>query len=333
MKISGVILAAGLGTRMLPITKHIPKPLLPVKGRPLLEITASKLFRSGASSIHVNVHHLAEAFRQRLSLPEVSMRFYSEEELLDTGGGIGNMSEGLSGSDVILLNNGDIISNIDFGPAVEFHLERGSLFTMILAGKRDMSAVNDMPNTGEGLLPPPSVYLSDSGEILDIGRIRGLYRGAEAVYGYSGLAVISPEALRFFPKGKKIGLIKILISMLESGAGPILGYVPARGKAGLLWGEIGTPSSYLRIHRRIMLEGEDFGDELSPAPLPLYVDESAALDPETTWKGFLSVCGEAVVERGCHLENCVVLPETRVAKGTKAMYCVFFKDGVLEVRR
>jgi len=130
-KIEGIILAAGKGTRMAPLTDLMPKPLLPVTGVPILEIAAEKLLRSGASRLHINLFHLGGMIREYTAGKGWPVVFHEEEELLDTGGGIGNMVDDLAGADHILLHNGDIISSIGFEDA----LDAQHLLDLVLHGQ------------------------------------------------------------------------------------------------------------------------------------------------------------------------------------------------------
>jgi len=318
-RICGVVLAAGYGTRIKPITNKIPKPLIPVLGKPLLEILLGKLSRSGADSLHVNIHHLAESFLNRDFSAGIRPEFHHEEEILDTGGGIGNMRGDLEKHDLILLHNGDTISNIEYGPAIDFHLKNRALFTMILAGKSQTGTEEE-----NRTLPPPSVYVSDSGEVRRIG---GTAPDGTAGMGYTGMAVISPEALEFFPPGRKAGLVEVLRKMMHNSDSTVMGYCAGSEAGKPVWAEIGTPEDYLALHRRIMIDRVRFDPELAPPLLPLHTGRGAEIAPDTRWKGFLEVGDRAIIGKGSVLENCVVFPETVVEKETEAEYSIFFPGG------
>ncbi|MBD3179803.1 MAG: hypothetical protein GF417_09505 [Candidatus Latescibacteria bacterium] len=321
-KICGVILAAGYGTRMRPLTDTIPKPLVPVMGRVLLEIILSKMARSGAGGIHANIHHLADSFNQTAFEPGVPLKFHFEQEILGTGGGIGNMGPDIGENDLILIHNSDIISNVEFLPAIDFHLQKNALFTMILLADR-------LGRTGPGAkrLPPPSVHISDSAEVLRIGPDPS--RGGN-VLGYTGMAVVSAEALSYFPAGRKAGLVDILRRMIRERAGSVAGYDASEHNRDAVWAETGTPEGYLDLHSRILLEGIEFDRELKPPPLPLHVAEGAKIGRDTRWKGFLEVGEGAVVGRNSVLENCVIFPQTVLESGTEAEYSIFFPGGILK---
>ncbi len=315
IKIEGIILAAGKGTRMLPLTEKMPKPLLPVTGVPLLEIAADKLLRSGASRLHVNLFHLGGRIREYASGKDWPVVFHEEEELLDTGGGIGNMAPGLREADHILLHNGDVLSSFGFDEALEFHIGKKAMVTMILME----------PQEG-GRTPPAAVTVDEKGDVLDIGpspadRHRAL--------GYTGMAVIDPGALEYFPRKKK-GLVPVLLEMISERLGSVTGF-DVSSSPDAAWGEIGSPESYLDIHRRIMLEKVRFDEAVPPPPMPLRAGDGASVDPGVRWAGFLDVGKDVLIEGNTFLEDCVVLEGAAVRNGTRLRSAVVYDDKVLEV--
>ena len=305
--IAGVILAAGEGRRMRPLTESRPKPGLPILGRPLIEIASEKLLRSGASSLHCNLFHLADLIEETAAEHEWPILFYRERELLGTAGGIGNMASDLAEYDVIMLHNGDIVSSLDFEPVIAFHLERGALFTMVL--------------TGSG--PPASVWCTPDGEVTGIGAERG---SGSIRLGYTGTAVFGPAALDFFPKGKRGGLVESLLDMMRVKPGAVAWYDASHG---MIWDEIGSPESYIGLHGRILVGKERFDPLIEPPPLSLHVAEDASVDPCTEWKGFLSVERGASVGPGALLEECIVLEGAHVQQGARHRKAIIFPGGVM----
>jgi len=326
-RIEGIILAAGKGTRMLPLTGIIPKPLLPVTGTPLFEIAAEKLLRCGASGLHVNIFHLGDMIREYAAGRDWPVTFHEEEELLDTGGGIGNMAGDLGDADHILLHNGDVLSSFGFGEALEFHRSRGAMVTMIL-----------MHPDGSGRTPPASVTVGMLDDVLGIGssaRAGSMPRDSHSM-GYTGMAVISGKALKHFPPVKK-GLVPVLLEMIASRPGSVAAFDASRAsssgvssKAPPEWGEIGSPKSYLDMHRRIMVEKVRF-DGTAPTPLPLRAGALSSIDPGAEWAGFLDVGDGARIEKNTFLEDCVVLEGATVRSGTRLSRAIIYDGGVMEV--
>ncbi len=321
MKISGVILAAGLGKRMMPVSRLTPKPLLTVVGIPIMDVIVGKLVREGASTLHVNTHHLPGQIERYAAGSGYPIDLHHEKSLLDTGGAIGNMAGNLEDSDLIMLHNGDIISNTGFAPALDFHTRSECLVTMILAGRG--------PSADPLRSPPPGVRVLDGGDIVGIGDPAESKQDNARSLGYTGMALLSPRSLEFFPRGKKVGLVEILNKMIDTIPGSVKGF-DASADGSFCWGEIGSAEGLLDLHRRIMLERTTFDPVLPPPPVPIRIGSGSSVDPGARWKGFLDAGKKVVIEKGVILENCIVLDGVTVREGTNARETILFPGGSLK---
>ena len=130
-----MIVAAGLGTRLRPLTELRPKPALPVRGIPLIGYTLALLARHGVTEVIINAHHLPDILMDaaRRNCPiDVDLRFSIEAELLDTGGGIRRVADFLRQSDPCVIVAGDMLLDADLSALVAAHRERGDAWTMLL---------------------------------------------------------------------------------------------------------------------------------------------------------------------------------------------------------
>jgi NDP-sugar pyrophosphorylase family protein len=141
-----MVFAAGLGTRLHPLTDDRPKALVTVSGRTLLEITLSRLRSFGVDEVIVNVHHFADSIVDYLQANRnfgMRIEISREEELLDTGGGLKKASwffleDGGSKDRPFLVHNVDVLSMIDLASMVRLHIERSALVTLAVQ-RRDTS--------------------------------------------------------------------------------------------------------------------------------------------------------------------------------------------------
>ena len=138
-----MVLAAGLGTRLQPLTDDRPKALVEVAGRTLLEITLTRLRDFGVREVIVNTHHFAEMIPAYLKEQDnFGMRIVvsHEDVLLDTGGGLKKAAwfflEDDHSGDPFLLHNVDVISTIDLGRMVQFHLQKSALATIAVQDRK-----------------------------------------------------------------------------------------------------------------------------------------------------------------------------------------------------
>ena len=133
--VHAMIFAAGLGTRLRPLTDERPKPVVPVANLPLAFRAAEHLLNFGATRIAFNTHHLAEVARAELE-PLVSsradVRFFHEEKLLGTGGGLRNAADYLSGGGGVCVMNGDILFEPNLEALYAMHEASGAYATMVL---------------------------------------------------------------------------------------------------------------------------------------------------------------------------------------------------------
>jgi len=136
-----MILAAGLGTRLRPLTDDRPKALVTVAGRNMLEITLDRLRAAGVTEVIVNVHHFAEqieAFLKSREAPGMRIEVSREIDLLDTGGGIKHaawffLEHGPESDEPFIVHNVDLISNIDLTKMMRAHIDNNALATLAVA--------------------------------------------------------------------------------------------------------------------------------------------------------------------------------------------------------
>ena len=135
-----MVLAAGLGTRLRPLTADRPKALVEVAGRTMLEITLSRLRAFGIREVIVNVHHFADLVLEYLKSKNnfgMHIEISREEELLDTGGGLKKAAWFLEGGEEpFILHNVDVVSSIDLSVMIRLHAERDALATLAVQDRQ-----------------------------------------------------------------------------------------------------------------------------------------------------------------------------------------------------
>jgi NDP-sugar pyrophosphorylase family protein len=207
-----MILAAGLGTRLRPLTNDRPKALVTVGGRTLLEITLCRLRASGVNEVIVNTHHYADMISEFLRANDFGMRIEisHEEILLDTGGGLKKaahffLENGGSSAEPFLLHNVDILSTIDLNRMLQFHKEHDALATL---------AVQDR-ETSRYLLFDEQGQLCGRRTGRD-GKIESARPAQQTeALAFSGIHVISP---RIFAEMEEEGIFSIIPTYLRLSA-------------------------------------------------------------------------------------------------------------------
>jgi len=209
-----MVLAAGLGTRLRPLTNDRPKALVEVGGRTLLEITLTRLRDFGICDVIINVHHYADMVIDRLKAAGnfgMHVEFSREDVLLDTGGGMKQAAWFLGGSsgakeeDPFILHNVDVISSIDLERMVEFHRQTKALATLAVQERKSSRyLLFDQQNQlcGRRLVKEEKTEL-----------VRPSQHMTELAF--SGIHVISP---RIFPLLTEEGIFSIVPAYLRLAA-------------------------------------------------------------------------------------------------------------------
>src|ERR1700712_2615802 len=138
-RIRALVLAAGLGTRLRPLTDLTPKPLLPVRGVPILGHTLARLAAAGCEAAAVNLHYLGDQIRRRFgdSYQGLPLTWSEEPEVLGTLGALYPLKEFLAPADLVLLINGDSLCEWPLRSLIRRHLANGARSTLLLTSYPD----------------------------------------------------------------------------------------------------------------------------------------------------------------------------------------------------
>lgn len=219
-----LILAAGYGTRLLPHTEKIPKPLFAITGRPLIDIIIRKLIDEGCSGIVVNTHHrhldITDFInRQKYPVP-VLTRF--EKNLLGTGGAIGNVRDFL-GDQPFLVINSDILTDIDIRNVYKFHTGHQYPVTLVM---------HDYPEFN-------TVWIDAQAFVIGFDRSAKNNPLANACLAFTGIQIVDPVIMEFIPENTFITSIDVYQNMISAGH-KIKTYISQNH----YWRDIGSPESF-----------------------------------------------------------------------------------------
>jgi len=293
----GMILAAGLGTRLRPITYTIPKPMVPLCNRPLVAWAVESLHAAGVRDLIVNLHHLPETIEHYLRSRYDRITFSYEQEILGTGGAIRRVRPLLENEDAFFLVNGDTVQ------FPQWDALRDALGDNIAALTLRHPPENDRFT---------SVFLAD-------GRVTGFGQGHGESLMFAGSHLISTRIFEYLPDEEEFGIVNAVYQpLLDSGRETIGGIVDDG-----LWFDIGTPERYIDASRTLleaMIRGE-----LAP-PKGSHIDGDSLVHETATGRATRSIVGERTMMRGevrdsivwndCvidgTIENCIVAHGIRV---------------------
>lgn len=290
------ILCAGLGTRLRPLTMELPKPAVPLVNRPLVGYTLAAARSIGADRVIINTHWLGErmaniasAEGDRLGL-EVAVSH--EEQILGTGGVFRLARDrGLLRRAPLLVLNGDVLFDIDLAAVLAQHRASNAAATMVLRP-----------------MPPGATYtpvLVEKDRVTRIGA-HGPSDAAGTAHLFTGVHVLSPEALDLLPPGES-GIIETVYRPLLDRGAPISAF-----RTDAAWLDLGDPAGYLEANLALAGGAPRLVSRFSP---PAPVAPSARTEQATLVD---SIVGDgARVEAGAHLTRCVVWPGARVEPGER----------------
>ncbi len=301
------VLAAGLGTRLRPLTDQLPKPLIPVGRKPLITFAFDHLIADASvEEFIVNTHHRAEAFSEVFPQAEYRGRplhFRHEPTLLDTGGGIKNIADLLGPQpETFLVYNGDILTDLPIGPAIAHHRAAGNEVTLILRSQ-------------DG--PKHLAWDAASGRVLDIRNRLGT--GLPEAYGFSCVYLVEPAFLDRIPAGQVVSVIPIFQEMIRRGE-KLGGILIDEGT----WRDLGSRREYLQAHRDLhagTLPGFPRYGATDPHWLD-WIDPSAAIAPTARVLGASVVGAGARVGEGARVEDTILWPGAEIASNSTLKGCI-----------
>jgi NDP-sugar pyrophosphorylase family protein len=295
------VLGAGLGIRLRPLTNVLPKPLLPIFGKPLITFALDHLRHIGIEKFWINTHHLPEKFSAMFPGNEYKgahLELVFEQNLLETGGGMKNLEQRI-GDEVFIVYSGDILTDLAIDRLVAQHFSRQNDVTLALRSTGLSTSVS---------------WHRESGRVVDL--CGALGSGQRGEYDFAGISVWNSSVFSRIPKDTKISFVPIIVEWLRSG-GRIGGVVLEANR----WFNIGSRAEYLKVHQTIA--GERWSpDYVRDAQWPIQVERSAKISPESRIEGGCYVGTMCCIEADAFLENSILFPGSRISQGATLRSCI-----------
>lgn len=302
MPLTAVILAAGFGTRLRPLSFQVPKPLFPILNRPLLSLILSQLQDAGFRRVAVNVHHLADEIKLFLKTQnqwdlEILVSF--EAEILGTGGGLRRLVD-FVGKSPFLVINGDILTDLNFADIFQQH-RPDALSTMVL---------HDCPRFN-------NVWLAENGHVAAFGSPPAEHLPSSPL-AFTGVQVVSPRIFELIPPERFVSIIDTYRQAISAGKS-----VAAAVIENFYWQDIGTPKDYLAIHHQLLHHELPSLTAFFPPITDPFLGQEVSLGTGSNLAGGVClgkgvkvgaaaclkdtvVWDDAVIDPGVFLEGCVI---------------------------
>jgi mannose-1-phosphate guanylyltransferase len=302
--VKAVILAAGLGTRMRPLTDKAAKPALPVLNEPLIVRTLRELKRAGVSEVMINLHHCPDTIRAAIPEDDLGLKIkYSRETaILGTGGALRKVRSWV-GRNPLFVINGDVIFDFDLKAMVACHRKTDALATLALKANPDPRKYKP-------------VVTDRTGRILSIRGLPTARKGTISLF--ASVHIIEPVILDRLPAGESDTVGDLYIPLLREGA-----HLQGVRQAGV-WHDLGSPFGYLKAQMRLLAGRGRKRSVLIDSSVRLgkgarvvrsvvgagcVIESSSRIEGSVVWDG-------ALVKSGARLKNCIVMSGTEVPRGT-----------------
>ncbi len=293
-----MILAAGLGTRLRPLTFERAKPAIPLLGKPVVVRLVEKLMQGGVTAFRLNLHHLPRSIERIFeseSRPGLPVSFSHEREILGTAGGL-KANEAFFDQGTFVMANGDIVADFPLCDAIAFHRERHALATLIL-----------YPQTPPYRHAP--IRIDAEGRLR---RFKGDWPGGplrDEVYVFSGIHILEPDIFAFIPSGRFFEINDHVYPEALTRGGKVLGF-PVAG----YWNDLGDPLRYLEAQKDLL--------SLRESDCKVGVAPGAHLAPSSRLGQFVTAGPGFVMGSDSRAENAIFWDDVRLGIGARVTNCI-----------
>jgi mannose-1-phosphate guanylyltransferase len=238
--VKAMVLAAGQGTRLRPVTDRLPKALVPVAGRPMIEYALLLLRHYGVRDIIINLHHFGEQIETRLGDGQtlgLSIRYSKEPELLDTGGGLLKAKEFLRDGSFIVINT-DALIDVNLAALAEFHAHSGAAATLVLRADPHADEFGSMDIDAAGRI---TRFLDTRAPVAPAGAVRKLM--------FTGVQILEPQIFDYMNGGiakRKFSTTRDTYPRMLAGGERLYGFAFDG-----FWQDLGTPERIREAEQRL----------------------------------------------------------------------------------
>jgi NDP-sugar pyrophosphorylase family protein len=338
-----MILAAGLGTRLRPLTLEIAKPAVPLLGKPLVVRLIEKLLNEGVTEFRLNLHHLphsVEAVFQTSPWDGLPVSFWFEPEILGTAGGL-KANELFFDDGTFVMANADIVMDFALREALEFHREHDALATMIL-----------YPQEFPFRYFPVRIDRDNR-----LRNFKGMCPGGDLrpeTYVFTGVHILEPRIFEHIPQGRFCEINDEVYTAALARGEVIFGY-PVTG----YWNDLGDPSRFLAAQKDLLIRessqrgangsiagaeagathqesaggaGVPAGHETAPECClhenamvlkgPTRISKDVHIDKSATIGPFVSAGRGCIIEAGASVQNSILWTNVRIKSSAVVHDCI-----------
>lgn len=307
-----VVMAGGFGTRIQPLTHSIPKPMLPIANRPMMEHTMMTLKNLGIQEFIVLLYYKPEIIKNYFKDGSdfgIKISYVTPDDDYGTAGAV-KLAQDLIGDENFIIISGDLVTDFNFQKLFDFHAQKKSKLSIGLTSVENPLqfgvVIANKNGKIEKFLEKPSW-----GEVFSDTINTGIY-------------IIEPEILSHIPKGENFDFGKDLFPNLMKNNITLMGY-NLKG----YWRDVGNPESYREVHQDILANRFNFGIQGLPTPYPdgiLYSDVSYELDKSIEIIGNVVLGKNVVIKKNVRLNNVIIGDNVTIGSDCNIRNSVFWNN-------
>jgi len=323
-----MVLAAGLGTRLRPLTFELPKPMVPMLDRPVLAHIVDLLHHHGVDRIVANLHYFPDSIRGYFG---DELTYVEEAELLGTAGGVRNARE-FFGDSPFLVISGDALTDLDVPALVERHRAHGGIATLCVTKVQETSEYGVVLRDSEGRItgfqekPHPDEALSDLANC-------GIYVFSPEIFDYFPSESFADFAHDVFPRLLEND-VPFFIHELEGYWNDVGSLTELRnGTFDALSGELQLPSLPTAGPEAVIVDRSSSLDAAELVEGPIWVGRNVTVESGVRLQGPLVLGDNVVVREGSAIKRSIVLPGTEIRPNTILIEAITGQTGIVEALR
>ena len=294
---NAILLAAGIGERLRPLTHVIPKALLPVAGIPVIIRNLNLLRSCGVEEVVINLYSIPDAIKKEVSaFSGIKILFSEEETILGTAGGI-KRAANLLGKKEFIVMNVDILADVDLNDLLRFHREKKGICTMVLRTDKNAALYGPIETDEQGKVKR-FLGQPQTDEVLD-------------TYMFTGIQVMHLDFLAGAPENSYSDISKDVYPESVHAEKEIFGYIFRDH-----WVDIGLPDNYLNANRYFLeKEGREVISSLKKKFGGAYIGPNVEIENGVEIASGSSIYSGCTIEDGVTIQNSVILHDTHICSG------------------
>lgn len=316
-----MIMAAGVGSRLDPLTQKIPKPMIPIANRPIMELLLEHLHNFGITHVIANTHHLAESIHEKFDNYNmgIDLNYIHEDKLSGTAGGVKKCEYFFANEKTFVVISGDALTDVNIKELVNKHKETGAIATMALK-KIPKSEVNHF-----------GVVVIDANEKIIGFQEKPTIEEAKSNLVNTGIYVFETEIFKYIPENTFFDFAKNVFPVLMANNEPLYAHIIEE-----YWSDIGTFNQYKQASFDILNNKVNIHDPCSDPSLNFYtekciqqaklnkilVGKNSIVDASVKFKGDCIIGSNCIIQENVEIIDSIIWDNVTIEKGSKLDNCI-----------